>query len=396
MPNTTHRRPPQQQAAQRRRTPANSKPAPKKSATASTVFCVIRRTLLVLFTILIIAIVALVLVCLITFRGPSKTASEKLTMAMVESSGMKWFPGLFLGQEQVDLMCNNYGAVYEELPEGESNTEDVVIADSEAIATSDEWKNYPDGIRIETVQGNTYTAHVMLIADPSQIYLATSTTKFSKDVPGKRINQAIESEGAIAAINAGGFFDNGTSQVAVGAVPEGLLISGGKVLWTQNETYKPEGFVGFTQDNVLIVSDSMTASKAKELGIRDGCAFGPVLIKDGAINESAYNAPSGYNPRTAIGQRRDGVVIFICIDGRQAGSLGGSYADIINLMVKYGAHNACNLDGGSSSVMYYRDTYNRYGGDGRAIMINNYSLLQEQPRKMPSFFMVRPSDSKEG
>ena len=103
----------------------------------------------------------------------------------------------------------------------------------------------------------------------------------------------------------------------------------------------------------------------------------------------AYNNKSGINPRTAIGQRADGAVIFICIDGRQAGSAGGTYADIIDIMVEYGAVNACNMDGGSSSVMLYRDTYGRYGEAGQVQMVNNYSLLQSQPRRMPNYWLVR-------
>jgi len=62
--------------------------------------------------------------------------------------------------------------------------------------------------------------------------------------------------------------------------------------------------------------------------------------------------------------------------------------------VEYGAVNACNLDGGSSSVMLYKDAQGRYGEAGEIVMINNYSLLQEAPRRMPTFFMVRPSESE--
>ena len=88
-------------------------------------------------------------------------------------------------------------------------------------------------------------------------------------------------------------------------------------------------------------------------------------------------------------------MIFLCIDGRQASSLGGTYADAIDILVEYGAVNACNLDGGSSSVMYYLDTYGKYGEAGQLQMINNYSLLQEQAREMPTFFMVAPPEDKE-
>ena len=85
-------------------------------------------------------------------------------------------------------------------------------------------------------------------------------------------------------------------------------------------------------------------------------------------------------------------MIFVCIDGRQAASLGGTYADIINIMVEYGAVNACNMDGGSSSVMMYRDERGLFGEAGAVTMINNYSLLQSQPRKMPNFWMVRSAE----
>ena len=57
-------------------------------------------------------------------------------------------------------------------------------------------------------------------------------------------------------------------------------------------------------------------------------------------------------------------------------------------MVEYGAVNACNLDGGSSTVMLLRNK------DGGVDTVNNVSLLQEEPRRMPTFFMVRPLDGE--
>ena len=134
--------------------------------------------------------------------------------------------------------------------------------------------------------------------------------------------------------------------------------------------------------------------QAEELNIRDGCCFGPVLIMNGEINMEAYNKVSGLNPRTAIGQRADGAVVFVCIDGRQPSSMGGEYADVIDIMVEYGAVNACNMDGGSSTVMLYRDTYGIYGEAGEVHMMNSYSLLQSEPRKMPDFWMVRPAEEE--
>lgn len=74
--------------------------------------------------------------------------------------------------------------------------------------------------------------------------------------------------------------------------------------------------------------------------------------------------------------------------------MGGEYKDAIDIMVEYGAVNACNMDGGSSTVMMYRDTYGRYGDNGEVRIMNSYSLLQSEPRKMPDFWMVRPAGGK--
>ena len=346
-------------------------------------------------TVLSLVIVAGLLfggLCLVlnqVFNGPSPAARDVLTMSLLEASGTKWVPGIFLGDRTVEQIRNGGTELFvEEAPDPQTVQ---INTDTSLTANADEWKDYPDGVRIEEVSGDTYNAYVMIVRDPSRVYLATSSDQFSTSIPGTRITEQIEKEGAIAAVNAGAFFDNGTSSPSVGSVPEGLVISDSKVVWNSGAAPE-EGFVGFNQDNVLVVADKMTAQEAMKLGIRDGCCFGPVLIRNGGINNEVYNTNSGYNPRTAIGQRADGAVILLCIDGRQAGSLGGTYADIINIMVEYEAVNACNLDGGSSTVMLYRDTQGRYGQAGEVRMINNYSLLQEKPRKMPTFIMVAPGE----
>jgi exopolysaccharide biosynthesis protein len=372
----------------------------KKKDVKRTIINVVVRTLISIVTVAGVLLIGACLILNLMFNGPSPAARDVLTMSLKEASATKWIPTLFLGKETVSQIENGGKDLFADDDSSlggnaqMSNPGSVQIDTSGALnSTSDEWKDYPDGIRIENVSGDTYNAYVMIVRDPSAVYLATSTEKFSMSIPGTRITDQIETEGAIAAVNAGAFFDNGTSSPSVGSVPEGLVISQGKVVWETGKAPQ-EGFVGFNKDNFLVVAHSMTADKAMEMGIRDGCCFGPVLIMDGQINEKVYNINSGYNPRTAIGQRADGAVILLCIDGRQAGSLGGTYADIINIMVEYDAVNACNLDGGSSTVMLYRDNYGRYGATGQVQMINNYSLLQEKPRKMPTFIMVRPS--KEG
>ena len=367
-------------------------PQPKKKKGSGLLGRIVRRFFLLLFTVIILALAALVLVMNLIFKGPSPAAQEILTMSLIEASATKWIPALFIGEERVaEITSAGSGS---SLTDDVTDTSQVIIQKDSAISsTSNEWDNYPDGIRIEDYAGDTYNAHIMIVRDPSLVYMGISTENYSTSIPGKRLNAVMEEENVLAAINAGAFYDNGTTSAVVGSYPLGLVMSNGRCVWTQDKQPGLEGFAGFTTDDVLVVSTTnLTQAQAEEMNIRDGCCFGPVLIMNGEVNMEAYNMNSGFNPRTAIGQRADGAVIFVCIDGRQAGSVGGTYGDIIDIMVEYGAVNACNMDGGSSSIMYYRDTYGRYGEAGQVQMINSYSLLQSEPRRMPNYWLVKPAE----
>ena len=365
-------------------------PKKKKKKGSGLLGRIIRRFFLVLFTVVILVLAALVLVMNLVFNGPSPAARDKLTMTLIEASATKWVPALFIGEDTVAEIRESVSD--SGLDEDVTDTTKVIIQANNVITgNSNEWDSYPDGVRIERRSGDTYNAHIMIVRNPAQVYMGTSTEKFSTAIPGKRITEVMaENPDVIAAINAGAFNDDGTASSYVGSTPLGLVMSNGSCVWTSGKQPGLEGFAGFNEDNILVVSKTnLSQSEAENLKIRDGCCFGPVLIVNGEVNLEAYNIKSGFNPRTAIGQRADGAVIFVCIDGRQAGSLGGTYADIINIMQEYGAVNACNMDGGSSSVMMYRDTYGKLGTAGETVMVNNYSLLQSQPRRMPNFWMVR-------
>ena len=365
-------------------------PKKKKKKGSGLLGRIVRRFFLVLFTVVILVLAALVLVMNLVFNGPSPAARDKLTMTLIEASATKWVPALFIGEDTVAEIRESVSD--SGLDEDVTDTTKVIIQANNVITgNSNEWDSYPDGVRIERRSGDTYNAHIMIVRNPAQVYMGTSTEKFSTAIPGKRITEVMaENPDVIAAINAGAFKDDGTASSYVGSTPLGLVMSNGNCVWTSGKQPGLEGFAGFNEDNILVVSKTnLSQSEAENLKIRDGCCFGPVLIVNGEVNLEAYNNKSGFNPRTAIGQRADGAVIFVCIDGRQAGSMGGTYADVIDIMQEYGAVNACNMDGGSSSVMMYRDTYGKLGTAGETVMVNNYSLLQSQPRRMPNFWMVR-------
>lgn len=344
---------------------------PLKTANRPKWLTVFLRVSLCFFTFILILAGGLYGACAIVFKGPSVSARDKFVASTLEMSAAKFVPRIFFSEEEIQniLKAN-------EVKQTNDITDPnlIVINNSEnkdSEKQNDEWADCPDGIKIINIKGDTYRGYVMLVKDPSRCYVATSSN-FKNGQRGLKIFEALEKEQAIAAINAGGFPDNGG--VGAGDVPIGLTISKGELLWgSASASYK--GVIGFTKDNILVVGN-MTGQQALDAGVRDCVCFGPILVVNG--EPATINGDSGsLNPRTAIGQRADGVVILLCVDGRMSSSLGASYADIINVMVEYGAVNAANLDGGSSTHMYYK---------GEAI---NVSSSLYGPRRMPTFFMVK-------
>ena len=110
------------------------------------------------------------------------------------------------------------------------------------------------------------------------------------------------------------------------------------------------GFIGFTKENKLILGN-MSKEEALAKGYRDAIEFGPYLIVNGKRSFIKGNGGWGVAPRSAIGQRKDGIVLFLVINGRLATSIGADMVDLCDIMERYGAYNAANLDGGSSSEL---------------------------------------------
>ena len=120
----------------------------------------------------------------------------------------------------------------------------------------------------------------------------------------------------------------------------------------------------------------MTSEQAIEWGITDAVTFGLVLVYDSHALP-IQGSGGGLNPRTVIGQKPDGSVLLLVIDGRQTNSIGASYEDCANLMLEYGAMTAANLDGGSSTVMVY---------NGEII---NSVVSMDGDRQVPTAWLVK-------
>ena len=199
--------------------------------------------------------------------------------------------------------------------------------------------------KLVNVSGKGYQGFLVAIYDPSRVSVATTA---HLGVRGESILTVSKREGALVAMNAGGFYDPDWN--SNGALPHGTVISNGKVVSDYKDAGMAGGFIGFDKNNKLILGN-MSKNEALSMGLRDAVEFGPYLIVNGKRSFIKGNGGWGIAPRSAIGQRQDGIVLFLVINGRIASSIGADMVDLCDIMENYGAYNAANLDGGSSSEL---------------------------------------------
>ncbi len=311
----------------------------------------LRRFFIFLGVTLVILLAGAYFVMWLCVNGPSPLAKDLFVLSVRESSAGGFLADIYCTEEEIaDIEKRNSVQDTDDI----TDTSIVVIEKDDENAnqsgdgqdSEDEDKEkFVDGVRFETVIGATYRGMMMIIEDPSRVFVGALENYGSGK--GKTVLQFIDDYDAIGGTNAGGFEDAGGN--GTGAIPDGLVISEGELKWG-NLSSKYE-VIGITNENILVVGN-MTAQKALDMGVRDAVSFGPILVVNGK-STNVGGTGGGLNPRTAIGQRADGAILLLVIDGRQTSSLGANQRDLINIMLEFGAVNAANLDGGSSSSMYY-------------------------------------------
>lgn len=201
--------------------------------------------------------------------------------------------------------------------------------------------------KIITFEVNGAKAYLAAIYDPSMISVEVTS---QVGVIGEYVTKMAERNNAMLAINAGGFIDAGNN---LGESPTGITIKNGQII-TNNEygeAVSTGGLIGFNEDNVLMLLKDTTAEEALNMGIRDAVSWGPFLIVNGESSTVSGNGGWGGGARSAIGQRKDGTVLFLVVDSNASRTTGAGMEDLVQIMENYGAYNAANLDGGTSSVM---------------------------------------------
>ena len=330
------------------------------------IFAVIGITLLF---IVVAAFVAL----LILFKGPSESAMKEAVNTFTEMSAMKWVPGLFLPKEEVTSILESSKMM--EVEEGTVTNFDLI--DTSVTEQTDS----QEPIEIIDVSGSSYKGKLMIIKDPSKVFLGTVPEFY--EGPGEVVADIMKHyPGTVAGINGGDFIDMGSYSYT--AQPLGAIISNGEVLYCESGDYDTVYHLsGFTYDNKFFMGN-ISVNEALEMGVRDAVYTihntGPYLVMDGeALIDQVPDSATyggGKNPRTAIGQRADGSVLLFVADGRQANSIGATFKDLAYVMLEYGAVNACAMDGGTSTQMVYQGE----------VINNPYSPTG--PRKCPTAWLV--------
>ncbi len=209
-------------------------------------------------------------------------------------------------------------------------------------------RNKDQDYKIIELEVNGQKAYLAAIYDPSMVKVAVSKSVGYK---GQYATKMASDHKALLATNGGGFAN--APGDTTGGRPTGVTISNGKVI-TDN-TYSSDaqsgGLIGMTYDNKLVLIKNASASKAKQMNVRDGVTWGPFLIVNGKKSFIKGNGGWGYAARTAIGQRSDGIILLLVVDSNSTRTKGASMVDLTEIMSNYGAINAANLDGGTSSVM---------------------------------------------
>ena len=329
-----------------------------KPGTGRKVFGILGKIMLVILETVLLLVIALYGVMFVLAKGPSPTARDLFVMSVRETSAMGWVANIYFTEKEIAKIENpkeidEYIEIDTSLIQIPQETDPVEGEDEgeDQAPKPDAWgliDEDGDGIIVEEVKGEGYSGYMMVVLDPSRVIVGSVPGSYG--ARGYTVEEMVEKFDAVAGTNAGGFHDpNGTGN---GSIPDTLVVFEGKVYYAGFGTRK--GFVGIDDNYILHVANKITEAEIKEKNIQYGVCFGPVLVANGEPCEINI---SGVNPRTAIGQRSDGAILMLVIDGRQVISMGATMDDLVNIMLDYGAVNACNLDGGSSSLMWYQGDY---------------------------------------
>ena len=309
--------------------------------------------------------------------GPYDTFRTWLITTAMATMNHQYYCKWFYSDEQINAVLNeNYVA------EGTESTDPSLITfdKTEGYANIYErqiLEHEEDALyKIIRFKVNDCDAYLAAVYDASKISVGVS--KYL-GVGGQYVYDMAKQQNAVLAINGGGFYDPNYS--STGGNPLGVTIKDGEVITDEAYSSNNGGIIGFNWSNQLVLLRDADGNEALDAGIRDAVTMGPFLIVNGKMADIKGNGGWGYAARTAIGQRADGIVLMLVVDSNEFRTKGASIKDLAEIMQRYGAINAANLDGGTSSAMVE---------NGKLINDPIDSALRHKTRGIPTMFKVVP------
>lgn len=289
---------------------------------------------------------------LILFYGPFTNVKKTLVGTAMSTYKHQYIATTFLSKEKIDQILASKTV----MPEG--NNEEVPIAEAIINNNTNEKEEeiklptkHDETIERFEIDGKKSKGYLLVITDPTRVRIGY-TSKMG--IEGQKTSEIAKANNAVAAINGGAFTDrssDGKIWCGTGGLPSGILMVDGKVVYTDTTSNDQQlETAAFTYDGELIVGLNSINDLIRK-GVKDTITFGPTIILKGKAQNNYIE--QGIAPRTAVGQRKDGAILFLVMDGRQANSLGTTLDEMRSILLSQGAINAINLDGGSSTTMYY-------------------------------------------
>lgn len=300
----------------------------------------------------------LAIIGLFVVYGPITFFKDTLVTTAMTTMSHQYLAKVFYTDEMIEKVLENNqvndngkSSDTSHIVFGDSSNHEYASKYEKEILEREEGAKY----KIIPISGSGYRGTLVAIYEPKNIELALASTY---GYMGETLDVIAKNNNAIVALNASGFADEGGT--GNGGDVAGILIKDSKIINGIPNNSHGGGIIGFNEEGVLMLMHG-TASEAIDKGMVDGVQFGPFLVVDGVVSDISGNGGMGIHPRTAIAQRKDGIVLFLTIDGRQPGySIGASISEVAKILIRYGAYNAANLDGGASTTLAINGSiYNR-------------------------------------
>ncbi|OXS53573.1 exopolysaccharide biosynthesis protein [Cohnella sp. CIP 111063] len=246
-----------------------------------------------------------------------------------------------IGEKALRERVARYAQQFEEMGE-ERDTHTIPAAEGEQAP---EGQVPEELISVKEVDGEGFHGYLLTVRDPKKVRLVVP----GKTGRGEKVSSMVKRTGALAGVNAGGFAD--PNWRGNGFKPIGLVISQGKIYYNGLGSAKSVQIVGIDKDGKMLAG-KYSIDELMKLGISEAVSFSPRIIVNGKGLIPNRSQGWGVAPRTVMGQREDGAILFLLIDGRQPGySIGATLYDAQEILLEHGAVIAANLDGGSSTVL---------------------------------------------